>query len=440
MPETYEQKRLKFWHVLLGIFILLIFTWITFYMRSRAEFAAAMDKVRAAGHPITFAELNEWYSIPPGEQNAADTILEALSYYNEWDREKTKPLPVIGEKELLPDELYDPNTLNLARQYLADNKEMLDLLHEAAKIKHARYPADFEMGQAVLLQHLRPLRDAVRLISIEAQVQIENNQPQKALQTLETMKAISHSLANEPILISQLVLIACDNLTINTAERLISRCDLSQAQLNRLANLIASMQANSPMKTGFIGERCFMVSYIADSSTAAMNGGGSGMRFAYAGLRISGLAYNDGVTNIEIQTQAIDLFKLPLADRLTAADAIDKKIKALGYLNFFTKITMPAIVRVIQRDVKYAANLDVAQTAIAVEKYKRTTGNLPKNLIDLTPEYIKEIPTDPFDGKPLRYKKTEKGFIVYSIGQDKTDDGGLKGKKSTGDITFQINP
>ena len=91
-------------------------------------------------------------------------------------------------------------------------------------------------------------------------------------------------------------------------------------------------------------------------------------------------------------------------------------------------------------NIRYAANLEVAQTAIAAQKYKKNTGSLPKNLTDLTPKYLKELPIDPFDGKPLRYKKSEKGFTIYSIGENKIDEGGLKGKRSAGDITFQINP
>jgi len=437
MPENHKIKRLKFRYILLGILILIIATWITFYMRAKADFTAAMEKVRAAGYPITLAELNEWYSIPPGEENAADSILDALSFHNEWEGSFRFKPSVIGEMALAIDEPYDSDTLQLAEQYIADNKEMLDLLHDAAKIKHARYPINFEM---YLAEHQMPLQKAIKTLTVAAHVQIEKNQAEKAIQTLETMKAVSHSLANEPLLISQIILIICDVRTINTAERLLSRCNLSETQLGRLADLIVSMQGNSPIATGLIGERCSMTSVIADSSSAAMTSAGLGQRFAYAGLKISGLAYNDSVAIIEIQTQAIDVFKLPLADRLTAAEAIEKKINALGPLNFLTKIGLRAIVSIIQKDIRYAANLDVAKTAIAVEKYKRITGTLPKNLTDLTPEYLKEIPTDPFDGKPLRYKKTEKGFTVYSIGEDKTDDDGLKGKKSTGDITFQINP
>ena len=34
------------------------------------------------------------------------------------------------------------------------------------------------------------------------------------------------------------------------------------------------------------------------------------------------------------------------------------------------------------------------------------------------------VPPDPFDGKPLRYKKREDGVTIYSVGRDSKDDGG----------------
>ncbi len=50
-------------------------------------------------------------------------------------------------------------------------------------------------------------------------------------------------------------------------------------------------------------------------------------------------------------------------------------------------------------------------------------------MADLTPQYIDKVPIDPFDGKPVRYKLTEPGYIVYSIGEDGTDEGGLEKDK-----------
>jgi RNA polymerase sigma factor (sigma-70 family) len=54
------------------------------------------------------------------------------------------------------------------------------------------------------------------------------------------------------------------------------------------------------------------------------------------------------------------------------------------------------------------------------------------------------VPEDPYDGKPLRYKKlSPKGYVVYSLGRNRQDDGGTPkpaGGKPDGayDLTFLV--
>lgn len=84
----------------------------------------------------------------------------------------------------------------------------------------------------------------------------------------------------------------------------------------------------------------------------------------------------------------------------------------------------------------------------ALELYRRRYGGYPDSLRQLVPEFLPEVPSDPFDGEPLRYRAgiveisrsdihreggrfvkvnrtvAEPGARLYSIGPDLTDDGG----------------
>jgi hypothetical protein len=70
------------------------------------------------------------------------------------------------------------------------------------------------------------------------------------------------------------------------------------------------------------------------------------------------------------------------------------------------------------------ADLRCARAALAAERYRRSHGDWPQSLADLVPRFLPTVPLDPFDGKPLRYRKTDHGAIVYSVGEDGCDDGG----------------
>ena len=85
--------------------------------------------------------------------------------------------------------------------------------------------------------------------------------------------------------------------------------------------------------------------------------------------------------------------------------------------------------------------LRAARAGLAVERYRSLNGELPDGLERLVPEYLESVPTDLFDGKPLRYRKLDKGFLVYSVGPDGQDDGGTSepaGEGGPPDVTFTV--
>ena len=102
--------------------------------------------------------------------------------------------------------------------------------------------------------------------------------------------------------------------------------------------------------------------------------------------------------------------------------------------------------------------------SLCVKLYHRKNNRLPESLHDLMPEFIDEIYSDPFTGKPMRYIKGKykaivsdyrngsspepeaelikvQGYRIYSLGPDKCDDNGLRGmfkKKWYDDFGFSV--
>ncbi len=62
------------------------------------------------------------------------------------------------------------------------------------------------------------------------------------------------------------------------------------------------------------------------------------------------------------------------------------------------------------------------QLLIAIKAYQIENEKLPDTLEMLLPEYILELPKDPFNGEVIRYSPEKK--IIYSVGPDLKDSGG----------------
>ena len=87
---------------------------------------------------------------------------------------------------------------------------------------------------------------------------------------------------------------------------------------------------------------------------------------------------------------------------------------------------LPALGAAHIKDARHVANLRVAAAALAIERFRLAHADaLPGSLQELVPTYCQSVPSDPFDGKPLRYKTHGASYAVYSIGSDGQDDGGV---------------
>jgi hypothetical protein len=102
-----------------------------------------------------------------------------------------------------------------------------------------------------------------------------------------------------------------------------------------------------------------------------------------------------------------------------------KKKKDLDYaFTAFSFLDYEQVLINIQRSDAQAA---VIRAGAAVLAWKARHGAFPARL----KEVLRPVPTDPYDGKPLRYRRERSGFAVYSSGPSGTFNGGTPDKKPT---------
>jgi hypothetical protein len=78
---------------------------------------------------------------------------------------------------------------------------------------------------------------------------------------------------------------------------------------------------------------------------------------------------------------------------------------------------------------KDKAEIEAFITVAGLQYYRKTQGQYPENLDKLVKaRIIKELPMDPYSDKALIYRRTGDGFILYSVGENFVDDGGIAQK------------
>jgi len=63
---------------------------------------------------------------------------------------------------------------------------------------------------------------------------------------------------------------------------------------------------------------------------------------------------------------------------------------------------------------------------LGLQAYRADLGSYPETLNDLSPGYLDSLPLDPFAlGQGFHYRRTEDRYLLYSVGPDGVDDGGV---------------
>lgn len=284
------------------------------------------------------------------------------------------------------------------------------------------------------------------LLNIDAIWHAENGQSQSAVNSLISGFSLARSLVKEPLYIPQLVRMAYHGLIISSLERCINRTTFTDGQLDDLDRHLIEAEDNSNLARAYVGERCYFLDVLKkpESLKPAVTVDGkqiSPMNTTFSELyKAVGLADMGAMIYLDFIDGYIEITKFPVHQRKKASDALEVRLASLSHIHVFLHMLMPSLSRTATIELRSIAGLRAARAGLAVERYRLAAGKLPDSLRELVPAYLESIPKDPFDGNDMRYRRLETGFVVYSICEDLSDDGGkekTKGSKNW-DMTFIV--
>lgn len=93
-----------------------------------------------------------------------------------------------------------------------------------------------------------------------------------------------------------------------------------------------------------------------------------------------------------------------------------------------TRLLLPSLAPLDSAFLGRRARQATLEALLAAQAYRREHGEFPDSLAQLVPTYLAVVPTDPCDpaGGPLHYRRDEPTkAIIWSMGQDRTDEGGM---------------
>ena len=91
----------------------------------------------------------------------------------------------------------------------------------------------------------------------------------------------------------------------------------------------------------------------------------------------------------------------------------------------FLDVTAPALRAYVAAHQRDEANMTLVRIGAALAVYRTEHGDYPAALDDLTRTgVLSKLPDDPFTTAPFRYERRDNGYLLYSLYENRRDDGG----------------
>ena len=430
-----SRKRLLMAGVCAVVLISLVLLGL-FSMFSSSRLHQKIAALRSQGLPTNAVELNAYYSVPPDVTDTSELWIAATTAVkNAGIDQRAAKIPIVGSGPTpVPEPGEDWAELEISRTFLKELDGELQLIRRAADAGGmARYPVDFTSGLNAVLSGIQEIRVIARLLTLSAHVHAHDREDSKALKDVTGICAVSDSLRGDPILISQLVRIATHAIGCELTADMLPHCDWTDEELETLQAAIGRADFRREMLTAFYGERAQCLTAI-DTSPGILFRNDNRLKV----IELIGESANG------LETSWLDATK-----RYQKTDAELKTMSAsmisrMKYMSIM--LMLPALQQAVNSGTRAEARQNCAIVTIAAYRYRLQHGTLPKSLTDLKdliPGDASEKSSrliDPFDGQSLRFKSNSGRVLIYSIGDNKVDDGGdiANEKPQPGDLGYSV--
>ena len=426
---------------LAGAAVLLIFIALLWWSGTREspldkEITRRLAELRASGEPIDAQDLARLFPNPPPSEDAGVLLTNILAFAEE----NAPPLasPIVNPKALLTrDNPLSEPVIEELRAYRERTQEYLNQWPQSWPTGTRFVPywahgmSTTNMGNLTLIQ-VRQLQLAQMLATL-ALLATEENDPRQAADMLERNFQLSRAIPSDS-LVNHMIRQAVVRLGATATERSLNRTHFDNRQLRRIAQSLPPLGTNR-FTDALQGEHCQGIWVLGElkagkSADLMLPGRIRNEKWwerMWRRLKLHQRAYSDEdfASYLAIYQSALEIARQPSAQSPSRAEQLMRSYDTNATSEWGRgQVTWS---KAFKASLEADARLAALHTSLAVESYRLAhSGKIPAGLPELVPDFLPAVPRDPFDGQPLRFKTLPRGYVIYSIGADGVDDGGLE--------------
>ncbi|HNO80565.1 MAG TPA: hypothetical protein PKN33_21160 [Phycisphaerae bacterium] len=397
---------------------------------------------RAAGEPVHTEDFDTHKDIPD-DGNAANYYLQAEEAYI-WPAS-------------LPIELSDFDLIRAARsdnpnsyadeigRFISTNAVTLELLEKGANCDRAEWQGMFaDPLSSSGLDKALAARSTGKLLSIAIRASHCRDRSKEMLDFLYAQARLAgHRTSIEGSVINHLVTTSITMLSCEAVEetgakmadgiRMEDRAYCKKRSRQIVAEFLNDVGYSNAFRSGLISERVVLLDlYEAIPSGKPIDGFFSGAPRSFIFL-----IYPTLISHCRRTLESVD--QVVAASRfstypevMSAIDHVSVPAAWWGIDRILPDyIASPEYDETMRVEYTRLSRRRMAAIALSIHMYELENGRRPETLQELVPEYFETVPLDPFhEGDvPVKYLPSANPPVLYCIGPDGIDDGGLFGRR-----------
>lgn len=460
--------------VLLTPIVLLLVFLLEERIRGKIALARYKRELISKGEKIS---PRDFIAPPRAQENAAPEIYEAIERLNEGAVLPKRYPPamrltpagraIVGFRENQWVEDKVTNRWEELSSDLKSNEATLTQIRTSLEKPVLSNDLDFFQGFKMRFLHLGPAKGLTSWFGPAAQLALHEGKHHEALEGLIAQTRISRLLAEDRIVISELVRIAIAAIARTTTWEALQADGWTDEYLARLQDAWESQNFATAIGNSLEGETAFAAaSYemmrksnqdtidllygleqylpVEDSDRPLwertlrhLPWGEEVASFLkkHVYCRVWRFAWldQDAYHNLENMQRLLAIARRAAATKSFdgVQSEIDQFESEISDRSFYDRVRYPdpnsaiTLSKVLNKAMRAETERSMVICSVALKRYALRHGKPPASLNSLVPEFVEFVPVDYMDGQPMRYRLNVDGsFVLYSVGEDANDDGG----------------
>jgi len=343
-----------------------------------------------------------------------------------------------------------------AADYLAWTEPLtadLELVRTALQRPYARIDCDYQQPYAIGIPNFIAIREMAQLLAQRAQCYLLLGQPEAARHELALVHDLCRILLVKPsgkpiTLVGAMIHVAVQGLYAMIVQDGLRLHVWREPQLLAIERQLLDSDLLTPVVEAFREERaatCRTFETVKRGELVKLFNFENPLSKVALTFMPHGWFYQNMAAGAELE-QAVP-GSVDLTNRVVRPHGVSEIVRTMSFKSeqwspyrFLLAVALPNFTKALQTAAGNQTLLDQARLACVLERYRLAQGQYPERLEALAPQFIDKLPHDLIGGQPFKYRRTNgEGYLLYSVGWNERDDGGIPGKsREEGDWVWEL--